>query len=632
MIRRIIKDLNLYGGLIIALLAIALYANTIRNGFVYDDNIITNNYLVSGGIQSIPEIFKTTYRYGSWSGIMEDDLYRPLPITLFAITWQVFPGNPLPGHLINVILYAITGLFLFILLRKIFSNYHFLFPFIACILFVAHPVHTEVVANIKSVDEILSFLFIVLTLLFALRDAEDEKLIIKINNNSPKRILLLRPLVNIAAIPVCFFLALLSKESAVTMLVIVPLTLFFFKRISLKKIRSIAILLLIPTVSYFILRIKATSELLPSTQHLFIDNILANADGSSRLATAFYLLLRYVKLMIFPHPLVCDYSYKASLVVSWSNPLVIASFLFHVGLFGYAIKGLRNKRTISYAILFYLITISIYSNTLFLIGSHFAERFLYVPLLGFCIAVTVLLCKIFRVNYNDSVPTSGDFKQLKNQWGIIIGALVLLIPYSLKTIARNNAWKDEITLFSTDVKSSPESARLRAMHADIIMNEKVKKLTDSTEKAPWFELALAEYKRATEIYPKYADAYGQWGYACILKGDDECAVDNLIKAIDLKSRMESVYNNLGTIYYKIEEYKDALDLFKYAVDLNPRFIDGWYNMASAYKALKDYPNAINACQAALKFAPGDKEINRSLGELYLTTGDTITAQQYLDKL
>src|SRR6185295_18696776 len=122
-----------------------------------------------------------------------------------------------------------------------------------------------------------------------------------------------------------------------------------------------------------------------------------------------------------------------------------------------------------------------------------------------------------------------------------------------------------------------------ALKADIIINDKVKMLSDSAEKSLWLDKAISEYQRATEIYPDYADAYGQWGYAYLMKGDDDNAVDKLLRAVDLKTRMENVYNNLGTIYFKIEEYEDALDLFKYSVELNPRFIDGWYNIAITYK-------------------------------------------------
>src|SRR6185503_709919 len=121
-------------------------------------------WVVKQGTSSIPLIFKTSYRFGYRAG--DDELYRPIPLAVFATLWQYFPDNPFPFHLVNVLLYALSAFVLYKVLRRIFAGYHSLLSFAATLLFIAHPLHTEVVSNIKSLDEIASFLFALVTLHF----------------------------------------------------------------------------------------------------------------------------------------------------------------------------------------------------------------------------------------------------------------------------------------------------------------------------------------------------------------------------------------------------------------------------------------------------------------------------------
>ena len=155
-----VKLLRILGG-IIALVAVVQYAQTISYGFVLDDySAIIENTVTVNGIDAIPTIFKTSYRFGY--PIQGDELYRPLTKSVFAILWQLAPNNPLPGHLLNIFLYALTGFLLFITFSKWLKNSYV--PFVASVLFVVHPIHTDVVPNIKSMDEIMSFLFFILSL------------------------------------------------------------------------------------------------------------------------------------------------------------------------------------------------------------------------------------------------------------------------------------------------------------------------------------------------------------------------------------------------------------------------------------------------------------------------------------
>ena len=171
-----------FQALAVAALAVALYANTFGHGYAFDDGIvIRENAHVQQGFAGIGNIL-TRDAFDSYFRAMRVDAnqlpagrYRPLSIVTFAVEQQLFGDNAPLRHAVNVLLYAATAVLLLWLLRA-----HLLrdsaWALLATILFVVHPVHTEVVANIKGRDEILSFLFFVLTLAFALRYDEKRRL------------------------------------------------------------------------------------------------------------------------------------------------------------------------------------------------------------------------------------------------------------------------------------------------------------------------------------------------------------------------------------------------------------------------------------------------------------------------
>ena len=143
--------------LFIAAFAFFVYSNTLDHKYVLDDfGIIPENLMTKRGFSAIPEIFSTTLRSGT--NLIDNTLYRPLSKAMFAIEWQLAPDTPALSHWVNVILFSVSCIAMFSFLALCFNG-NFLIPFMATMLFAAHPIHTEVVANIKSRDEILCLLF-----------------------------------------------------------------------------------------------------------------------------------------------------------------------------------------------------------------------------------------------------------------------------------------------------------------------------------------------------------------------------------------------------------------------------------------------------------------------------------------
>ena len=149
-----------------------IYANTYNHGYVLDDDdAIVNNRFVQKGVAGLADIWTTEYRTGfsNESG----SLYRPVSLSLFAIQTELWPGNSNAAHVFNIILYGLCCMLLFLWLQLLFKSYDVWLPLIASLIFTVLPIHTEVVANIKSVDEILSASFALVSLYSILKADND---------------------------------------------------------------------------------------------------------------------------------------------------------------------------------------------------------------------------------------------------------------------------------------------------------------------------------------------------------------------------------------------------------------------------------------------------------------------------
>ena len=121
-----IKILRRILALICGLCGVVLYLNTLHHGFVLDDfSVILENRITKQGLKAIPQIFSSSYRSGYYLGT--DELYRPIPKSIFAISWNLFGDNPLPLHLLNIVLYGVTGIVLFNFCYLLFPNLIFFF-------------------------------------------------------------------------------------------------------------------------------------------------------------------------------------------------------------------------------------------------------------------------------------------------------------------------------------------------------------------------------------------------------------------------------------------------------------------------------------------------------------------------
>lgn len=626
--------------IILGAFVLALYANTFRNGFVFDDLIVVHgNRFTQQGLAGIPKMLTSFYWAGYWD--YNNGLYRPLSLIGFAIQWQFFKDAAGWYHVVSVLLYVTTILLLFSTLRRLLSRYSPVVAFVASLIFAAHPTHTEVVANIKSQDELLCFIFVLLTI----------QLILK-NIQSPSR-------ATVVLSCACFLLALLAKEDAVVFLGAIPLMLYFFRKLELKAIGRTMVPFAAVTVLWFALHqwvIHGNSP--PLHAYNLDDNSLLGAKTFfNREATAFYAMGRYLLLLFFPHPLSYDYSYNEIPIVSFASAKAIVPFLVCVALAFIAVRELKKKSFVSFGILFFLITISMTSNLIILIGDTMADRFLYVPSLGFCIILTYFWIRL--LNVPDGATASLGFANPK-----FLPVYALLALYSYKTCTRNMDWHDNLRLFMTDVRSSPGSARAHYNAANEMLGRFVLPNRDrnaDTRKSA-LRVVISELETAVKIDSagflyrlnlasaymyddNYASAaeeasvamrisdadpkpYFILGSADYSLGKYDDAIKYLTIATDKGLSDESTWNYLGGAYASTNNFEKAKDCFEKALQVNPQSLDGFRNLGSAYGNMHRLDKALEVFKRGLDVNPSDPQLNQLMGMTYEKLGDTAAAHRY----
>lgn len=685
--------------IIIVLLTFILYGNTLFHDYALDDAlVITENEYTLSGFRGIDDLFSEEFFNGFFDQknkkLVAGGRYRPLSMVTFAIEWQLVMGTPFDGvnhlllerkmnqnanpnyilpsqkllknltstihienknlrkqqqdailenagalnlqekniiiqnlekmhqrrplilfisHFINVLLYAITGLVLFYVLRIILHKYKsekwFLsLPFVAALLFLLHPIHTEVVANIKGRDEILSLFGAVLAMLFT------YKYIQKKNG----WFLLL--------VFLTFLIGLFSKEVAVTFVAVIPLSIYFFydKNVKTKTYLITLLPLVLATVIYFYARNAVVGEMSLEPGNELMNNSFLGMTFSEKYATIFYTLLLYIKLLIFPHPLTYDYYPYHIQVMSWTNIWPVISFILHLALGIYALIIIKKRKIISFGILFYIITLSPMSNILFPIGVFMNERFVYAASIGFVIIIGYLITQKLPV-------------LIKNHQ-VIAGVLVIILSlYSIKIISRNRAWKNDFTLFTTDVKTSVNSAKSNTSAGGKLIEEAVKP-ENKSKRDEYLKQAIQYLNRAIEIHPAYNDALLLMGNAqWELYHNPDSVFKYYQRILERNPSYERVYDNIfhskiNTIFDHPEKADENLNLLHQLEKYNPGSYDVNYYLGRIYGRYKnDLQTSLKYLNEAAKINPGEIAVYKDLGVAYGMAGNYSESAKALTK-
>ena len=593
--------------LVIMLVAFAFLINaaTIRYDYTLDDPYFTtDNPYVKEGLSGIPTFFTHAAYYGVFKN--HDASYRPLMLTSFAVEKQLFGFNPQISHFINLVLFCIAIAFLFRLFRKIFNDYSPYIPFFIVLLYELHPIHTEVVASVKSRDELLALLFTSLSMLQSFKYIDSKKTL------------------HLIVSAVFFFLALISKESSITFAAIMPLSIYFFRNEKPGKIITAVAPYLVMAGVYMLMRMAFIESDGEKVRILVNNNaLMAATNYSDKLATILFIQFKYISLLIFPHPLSWDYSYSEIPIISFSNPKALLSIIVIGGLLAYALLRLKSKDVFSYCILFYCAGAVITSNLLVDIGSTMGERFIFTASLGYCIALVFLVVKLLKA---DKLNIS-----YANSQKVFFVMIAISMLYAVKTVARNEVWKNNLVLYKSGIETAPGSWRshylLGVQYTKLLNAEK-----DPAAKKEIFNNAIEQFNSSYSILPS-SDVSLLKGYAFEFGGYNDSAIAAYKLTLLLDSTNRQAASNLGGMYLRTNQLDAAIQLLSKVVARDTTFVDALYNLGAAYGNSGRFKEAEKYYVMAIRKTPNPQpNVLMSMSNIYKFMGDSANAQYYRQQL
>lgn len=616
-----------------------LYANTITHDYTQDDAIVINdNDFVKKGFSGIGEILGNDTFLGFFKvkkNLVAGGRYRPLSLVTFAVEYQFFGESPTVSHFINVVLYALTGMLLYLVVLQFFHNKStsegYFIALATAMLFLAHPIHTEAVANIKGRDEIMALLGSLGALYFAMKYA------------------LKGDFVQLIFAGICFFLGILSKENTITFLAVIPLAIFTFTKTEASKIGISTSVLVAFAAAFLIIRssilgdaanltANANMELMNNPYLKWTGSQYVDFSSGEKFGTIFYTLGKYLVLLIFPHPLTHDYYPPQIPMMTFADGQVIFTLLIYIGAGIYALMRLPKKDPIAFGIIYFIATLSVVSNLVFPIGTNMGERFMFMPSVGVCLIAAVLLHKLT----NKKIANWSDLKL-----ALPIIAL-FLVGFSLKTVVRNMAWKNNYTLFSTDIQTSINSAKLNNSMAGITSEEAIKP-ENAAKKQQMLNDAIRYGLKARELHPTYANPNVIIGNAYLYLGDYQKSIEFYDYTLRITGEGSSDYTNalnnkkvaLANIKPEYltkqgealanQQFAEAIRIGEQAIAAGNISVELFGQQGAAYGASGQHQKALEMFQKVLQLDPNSAQGYLNMGYAYQGLGDTANTNASFEK-
>lgn len=587
------------------ILSFVIFGNGIFGDFVFDDVTVVQNR----GDLTNPSNFFNLFIAPYNQNMPKTGLYRPLTMASYAINHYI-DGTPAGFHVVNIIIHALNSFLVFWLVGYFFKNKFLAFS--SFLLFLTHPIHTEAVTSIVGRAELLMFFFGIASIYFF------------VNKNK-----------TLSA--TSFFLALLSKESA---LMVLPVFLYInvvlldpvrdrgaLRALAVsfgmdKKIMdSVKNLLFfsLPIGLYSLLRYKALGiYFFGDVTTTIVENPLKFASFSERIATAFKVLYVYVEKLTWPVHLSADYSFNAIKIIS--NPFASIESAIGILIFALLIVLIvfykKVGKEISFGAVLFLFPYLMISNLIKPIGTIMGERLIYLPSLGFAIIAAFILIKV-----SEYKPPHQPFWCGGKKWGTktIYGLLaVILIFYGARTVIRNKDWHDSRTLFYATVKESPDSLITRTALAGVHI------------RADEWDLAREQLKIAASIYEDNSRLQNLLGVVTDHEGNYSLAEERYKKSLELNPDAINSYINLGELYLKQGRLGEAGDSFLKVIDF---YSTTEYIIRYSYIqiALNKPDKALDMVNKYFGFGLNDPNLNTLIGTAYFVKNDYRQALIYLKK-
>jgi protein O-mannosyl-transferase len=556
---------------IIAVLGFAVFANSLRNGFVYDDIPIIRDNPRLDAPMDLPAFFGTSYWGEKQPGTR---IYRPLTIWSFALDRAVLGGGPAGVHFVNVVANIVVALLMYLFLLRLLGRSDV--ALLAAALFVVHPIHSEVVANGVGRAELVSAIFVLAACILHLAHVRGwDAAPADRRTRAPHARQRAWAYLGIALL--LYWLGLLSKENAVTL----PALLFIMEwtlmrdgsiRRTLPGVWRYA-LYAAPLALYLAIRVNVVGVEAPMPQE-----VAYGASAPVRMLHASGVMLRYLGQLIFPVWMIADYSdYDNPVSAATRDPIAIASVFVWIAVAGGIYWLVRRRQWVPlFGIAWFFIALLPTANLLFPIGTIRGDRLLYLPSIGFCLLVAHYMCAV-------KLPV--------RRYAYAVAA-IYIAALSARTVQSNAKWESTETLWPVTVRHNPGSAVGWTFMGDIHRDR------NEPEKAlAAYERAMALRENLGGFYPEAAN-----GAAAMLSRQGKRAeAEAMFRRVLAKNPENYVaLLNLGELLLHDEaRLEESASLLRRASQANPADFRAPANLTQVLLLRKDPAGALEAANAAI---------------------------------
>ncbi len=537
------------------ILSFLFYGNTLKNKYSLDDDYVTatnfpvkgqeykpNNKLIQDGFKSIPKIWVSRYAHDSEFSFD----YRPVVTTTFAIEYGIFGQNPFISHLINILLYFILICIIFNTLLEIFKDHKqkFILSFLSALLFLIHPLHTEVVASLKCRDELLAFIFSFLAV---------KNVLLFIEKPSVK---------TICIIVIFLFLGFFSKLSAVLIMFSIPLIILFYRKTGIKKFVFITLGLYLLYIAF-----QEFTNYMPNEENIrhfyHFENPLSTEQFTiyQKIIIGIKTYGFYTQNLFFPYPLRFYYGANMFDLSSNINSYFIIGLLFIIICLMYYLK--KRDKDFLFSFLWMGLLLLPFLNIITPVAGILGDRLSFMSSLAFCLLISNLFKHLFSTYHYTKLSTL-----FNKPMAYVIPVVLICMIYVIK---RNSNWYNKLTLFEHDMPYLENSAKANSLMA----NEYFEMMRQPLTKYSGPDLVQKALKH----------------YALAVKAD---------------SSIYTAYNNAGVVYYSyLRDIKKAKYYFKLAIRHKADYPKALENLGNCFKAENDIKKATYYYCESIKFNKKD---------------------------
>jgi hypothetical protein len=539
----------------IVLAAVLSDLNSWGHQFVIDDAAyILQNNLLNSPRQALQILVSPLVPNAASWGFMA--MYRPLTALSFGMNLWISGPNPDSFHLINRLLHVLICLLIYRIVRRLLPRSYFT-ALVASLLFAVHPLQTEAITYIDGRADALALFFFLLAWLCFLRLRSTDKV-------SPREYIFS---------VLCYCMALLSKENAVTWLGVILLTeLVYFSQRQFKVFLGRLILdwrlyagYIIATGAYLAIRFTVLKGVLTGAIPFEL-NPLAHANLKVRLLTGLKIMFECLGQAVWPAHFMPDYSYnQIPMITAWFSPAAVGTLVLTALFLTVLFWSYHRLPTLFFGLGFFLVTYSVVSNVLIPIGTIRADRLMYMPVLGVCLAVTGILSRVW-----------GLLPKAPARIALCGGLFILLTLLTARTVSRNDDWKDEDSLYLSHLDALPNSSKLlNSIGTQLIRHERARE-------------ALVCFQRSMAMapYPK-DDVQLNLGAALRMTGDVAGALEQYDALIRRNPENAIAHYGKGNLLFAEGKFAEAVAEYKRSIEIDPHLAAARTNLNVALERLSE---------------------------------------------